>query len=218
MALDAKTLQQHRHHYHRQRYASALFTSTSTVVTSAATWSATDKNANVAISGAGLIATDTSGVDTDHCGRGTTATTLITTGMKRFWKIQVNVFGGTNLGVGLCTAAYTFTDGKFLGDASGSLSIGWDGADGSVFFNSGAVANFGIFGAGAALTIAVSKPLGKMWGAVNGVFSGDPVAGTGGVDISTMGDCFPAYDLKSTGAVTATFAATGGPTGYSIFP
>lgn len=196
----------------RTNFRSRKLISTLPIV-SAAIWSAADKNSNIVISGADLVATDSSGVAADHAGRGDTATTTIGSGIKRFWKVVPNVLA-TQIGVGVCNAIQAFADTVWLG--SSVQSVGWYN-NGAVYTGGGGVATFGTYVQGDTLGIAVTGA-GMMWGSVNGVFTGDPVAGTGGVDISGMGDVFPAYDLQGNDSVTAIFAASDAPSGFSAFP
>lgn len=178
---------------------------------SAATWSATDKNANITITGSGLIATD-GGAAANHTGRGTTATTTIGAGIKRFFKVvPTNI---TGFAAGICNASFVFTDGNYLGvDANG---LGWF-PTGQVFRSGALLTTIASYVQGDTLGFAVTGA-GNLWGSVNGVFTGDPVAGTGGIDISAMGDVFPAYTLQGGGIATALFAASDPPSGFSIFP
>lgn len=181
--------------------------------TSAATWSVVDKNGNVTISGAGLIATGGGAGGVNYAGRGTTLTTAVAAAVKRFWKVVPTNASGS-VGVGVCDVAAVFSDGAYLGNLAGSF--GWY-PNGQVFSGGGLAGTIAAYVSGDTLGLAVIGG-NQLWGSVNGVFTGDPVGGTGGIDISGAGTIYPAYNLQAGDVVPAAFVASGGPAGFSNFP
>lgn len=184
---------------------------------SSATWSVTDKNANVTISGAGLIAT--SSLNNDVAGRGTTATTAIAAGVKRIWKVTPTIATAGGVFAGICNASETFADGAFLGGQANGA--GWNATNGQVLINGIAVGSFDVgYVQGDNLYIAVDGG-NMLWCGRNVA----PDVLSPGVNIAALGTVFPAYGLggfaQPNEQVTAQFAAPLGitiPVGFSVFP
>lgn len=177
--------------------------------------STADKNANISLSGGDLIATD-DGDTLDHVGRGDTATTLVGSAEARYWEITVTNLT-TQFSVGVCNSSNTFGDSSYLGGQA--HGFGWY-PDGSIYNSGSGVASAGAYAEGDILGVAVIGG-DRVWFSVNGVFTGNPVAATGGVDISALGDLFPAYGLQSGGVATFNFGATAlsnaPPIGFTTF-
>ncbi len=175
-------------------------------------------NANITLSGTPkLVATGTGASGVNYPGVGNSAT-VIGAGIKRAWKIVVTT-KVTNIGVGIANGSVSVANDQYLGN--NDTSIGWY-ANGQVYKNAqgtggSPVATWGAFVQGDTLTLAVDGN-NKLWGAVNGVFTGNPATATGGLSISGMGDVYPAHNLQSGDKITAAFVgATGLPSGFPAF-
>lgn len=189
-------------------------TQAAAVVTSSATWDVTNKNANDTISGGGLVVTD-GGPAADHVGRGTTATTAITAGIKRYWEVK-DTLNGVNAGAGICNATLTFPDAQFLGQTANGLGYI---NDGNVWRNFAQLITISSFTTGDILGFACDGG-NKIWLAKNNVFSGVPGV-SGGLDISAMGTVFPAYNSQTGVVLTANFGSSFAftpPSGFTAFP
>lgn len=177
--------------------------------------SATDKNSNIAISGGSLVATDGGGA-VNHAGRGDTATTVIGAGIKRYFEVRPTSLS-TGFGVGAANSSNTFADADYLGGQANSIA--WF-ADGSVFFNGAPTTSAATYTGTDVLGVAVDGG-NKIWFSVNGTFTGNPGAGTGGTAIGVTGDVYPGYNLQGGGVATFNFGATtfntAAPSGFSGF-
>lgn len=163
------------------------------------TWNPADKNAHVVLDGTNLIAT-ISGVD--NMARGTVS---YSSGLHIFQTTFTTVVGAYNI-VGIATAAASIADAQYVG--SNIYSYGMS-CNGNVYYNSAVIASpFSAFASGDVVTIAVNQTLNKIWFAKNGLWSGDPQAGTGGISI-TPGTYFPATSGGGGSVSTAYFASLG---------
>lgn len=176
----------------------------------AETWSPTAKNSNVILSnGNKTAASDGTPASTHFAGRGVTA---ITAGQKRYGEFTVTnsgTFASNDSGVGICNASQTFADNSFLGSTPNGYGY-FNGGD--VYNNSSAIASIGNWSATTTICIAVDSG-NKVWwrigaGNWNNSPTDNPATGAGGINISALGDCFFAYNVRNAGALTANFGAT----------
>lgn len=183
----------------------------------AVTWDPTAKNANATLSNGNR--TVTSAAATHSAGR---ATTAVGAGEKRYWETPIDETGGGdgdhNIGVGVVSASQTYGNDAYLG--SQTHGIGRYNT-GNVFRNGEVIATVGTFAKGNVMRHALTGH-NRYWTAVGaGAWepSGDPAAGTGGIDVSGMGDLYPAYNARNNGQGTldATAFAHTPPSGFSGF-
>lgn len=173
-------------------------------------WSNYEKNGNVAISGAQLVATANPAGNFQQAGRGT-AETVITGTDRKYFEVTITSLSGAGpygAAVGLSDSAAGFGNDAAIGHDSHSLAY-WP--TGEVFRFFAVQFTLSTFAAGAVIGVAVDRALGKAWlrkdaGAWGP--SGDPAAGTGGMDISTMGDVYPAYSIFPPGSLTLNAGGT----------
>jgi hypothetical protein len=118
------------------------------------------------------------------------------------WWFDITISGTFNFTVGVANASHA--NNTFVGgDAN---SVGYNAADGQIYQSITGI------GAGAAYnsanTIRVRVKNNKLYFAKDGVYQngGDPVAQTGGIDISGLGVVFPACSTDTSDAFTANFA------------
>lgn len=185
------------------------------------TWSATDKNAHVALSNGALTAATDGTLNLHFAGRSSAA---IGAGDRKFWELTITALDALHdAGVGIVNASETFGDDSFLG--SQSNGIGYYDGDGSVFSAGGLIATMAAFGAGDIIGIACHGGS-RLWLRVNGGFwnnfgTDDPAIDMGGFDISAMGVLFPAFNVRSGSQITANFGATAfafaAPSGFTGF-
>jgi hypothetical protein len=174
-------------------------------------WSATNKNANVGLTGGNLIATGSGTGGISFPGR---CDTSIGAGQSIYWEVVV----GGSAGVGICTSSETFNNDDFPGH--GPNSLGWFG-DGNIWYNFGVIATGPTYSSGDRLMIACQGGgSGKIWFGVNGVWSGDPSAGTGGQGNGFV-TVFPVYNVHDAESATVNFGTTtltyATPTGFTTF-
>lgn len=171
-------------------------------------WNAADKSANLAITG-GLQVTHPTGAYTFGAVR---ADGFKTTG-KHYFEAVYTVSGNVGVGVANATAA--------LGN------IGTD-TNGSVYFNSGYVsyngniASYTAMGAGDILGVAFDADAALLWYSRNGVWNGNPAAGTGGLSVPGIGTFYPVTSSQyPEDDITANFGDTAfaysAPAGFSAF-
>jgi hypothetical protein len=148
---------------------------------------------------------------------------LVGSGFKYYWTSVFGTLaaaGSSSTGVG--NASFVFANGNYLG--INNNSIGWFD-DGTVIRNNVTIATYGIPAVGDVLGTAIWGG-NKLWFSRNGVWqSGDPNTLTGGIDISTLGDVYPAYNVTYNGSVASavTFAfgsvfVQPAPTGFTYLP
>lgn len=188
-------------------------------------WDSTQKNSNVALTNSDLTATsDGSPASTHFAGRAV-AGAVIGSGVKRYWEITVTnsgTFASNDAGTGVCNSSQTFADNTFLGSSTNSISY-YCGGD--VYYNSSAITSIGNWQATVTICVACDGGNAIWWrvgsGNWNGSGTADPATNTGGVSISSMGDVFPAYNVRNSGSLTANFGATAfahtPPSGFSGF-
>lgn len=99
---------------------------------------------------------------------------------------RVNSLGfNTNYGVGLSGVGFDPSALSYLGNDNNG--IGWHANTGSIHKNNVAIATPGSFVSGDMLEVLADLDANKVWFRKNGVVtSGDPAAGTGGYDISSL--------------------------------
>lgn len=169
----------------------------------AATWSPTDKNASIALSGGDLTATGSAG---PISGRGNTA---IPTGAKVYWEVLISTLGA-NAGIGIANASASLSN--FAG--ADNNAIGYFGST-NVFRNGGTVATLASFTSADRLRIAYDDTNKAIWWAVGGgnwnnSGAANPATNAGGISTSALaaGPYFPIMSLNNTTALTANFGAT----------
>ncbi len=174
------------------------------------TWNAADKASPITLSNGGLtFTTDASG----HQGvRGTAGHNS----GKRYFEVTCNQTGPFG-GFGISNAGASLT--IFLGSTI-DAAVYYD--DGNAYYGGSALGAAGAYAASDVLSVAVDIDADRVWFAKNGSFSGDPVAGTGGISVPGIGA--PVYPIGGTyaGGVaiqTANFGASAfsysPPTGFA---
>jgi len=184
-----------------------------------ATWNPSDKHANVSLSGGNLIASGTtSGY---FSARGTAA---IVSGNKYYGEFVMNSVGGSDMAIGLANSSANLAD--YI-SAGGGNSIGYFLGYGLMLSDTPVSG----YGSGWAdndrVGFAINGTTQRLYIRVNGgswLNSGDPVAGTGGADISALGaTIYVALTFSlNTESITANFGNSAFvdsvPSGYTAFP
>lgn len=180
-------------------------------------WSEIIINSNIVLSSGDLVATAGAGL----AYQGGAATGTVTVGQKRYWLGRlITLAGPGTTAMGIANASNTYNTGQYLGITNNAIGF-FD--DGTVIRNNATIATLTTPVAGDYVNMAVDGQ-NKLWLGVNGVYSGNPAAGTGGIDISTLGDVLPAYSVVGFGGPTVIEGIFGGslpfaaPVGFSIFP
>lgn len=180
---------------------------------SSTTWSATDKNSGITLSGGNLTAHASTTVN--QLGR---ATTSETTG-KFYWENLINA--ASNLGVGIANSSEV--TGNYLGVSTNGIGYYNNNV---VLRNNATVTNLATFSATNTVDIAVDIGGGLIWWRVNNGnwnnnASANPATGTLGITYSITGAIFPAYspNVTSDGITTAfgNFTRTP-PSGFTNLP
>jgi hypothetical protein len=160
-------------------------------------WNAATSGPNVTISGAGLIATfasssgDIAKALNGHSGTGD------------WWFDLTPVGTSGNAQVGLCNATEGNTGGVYLGDSANS--VGWNWNDGTLL---GATGTPGAFSSSGSDVLRIRLKNNFLYLAKNGTYVfGDPVAETGGADMSGKGALFPAVSTAGVWQFTADFTS-----------
>lgn len=178
---------------------------------SATTWNAADKHAGISLSAGGLRfdAANTAGY------KNVRGTTSRSTGK---WYFEATK-DGTSCGIGIASAGASLAN--FIGGAD-SGSIGYYDT-GYVGRNGGQAATYAPYASGDVVMIAVDLDARDVWFGKNGVWNGNPMAGTGGLEMSGAPGIdteaiFPigGSDTATAGAMTANFGATP-PTGFTAW-
>jgi len=189
------------------------------------TWNPSDKAANVALSGGNLIAT---GTLTGTAGNNVRVNAYTASGLI-YWEVVANtVNGGAGFGFGFANASFTIGAGVYIGENSNSL--GWyDNSE--VYINGSIVASYTLttaapFYSGDVLSGALNLTTRRLYlrvnsGKWNGAANANPVAGTGGIDVSAItGNIAAALELSfnteqgTLRALAASFTQSV-PSGYS---
>ena len=198
---------------------------TPTVAVAAATtgWNASDKSANITLSNGSPPLTVTSGTGTYESVRSIASASS----GKVHWQLHLDsAVGGTSGFVqGFCTASHSLATVLGFSDHS----FGW-AASGVLLQDSSGVGNIGAtWTTGDWISFALNIPAKLFWVRINGGnwlaadgSTGDPVAGTNGIDFSGMAafTLFAACSTQdhATNAYTANFGATAyafaAPSGY----
>jgi hypothetical protein len=182
------------------------------------TWSITAKQQDIELSNGNLTAL---------CGAGKgysagASDTFILAGQRIYFEIHLDVLaqvGSTSAGI--ANALNTYAVGEYLGKSNNSIGY-FD--DGTVIRNNATIATYSVPTVGNTIGVAV-KGGDMVWFSLNGVWQGaDPNTFTGGIDISTLGDVAPAYNVVGTigrTQITVNFGATAFkyplPSGYTSF-
>jgi len=164
-----------------------------------ATWNPSDIGANLTLSNGNLTVTR----DSAGAWRSVRSTLSKSSG-KWYWEITADVTTGDML-VGVGTSSFSLTN--YCG--SDANSYGWYGS-GSKYNNGGSTAYAPTYNTnGTVIGLALDLDNGKIWWSKNGVFTGDPVAGTGEAFSGLSGAFFAAVSLYTTSqAFTANFGAS----------
>ena len=167
-------------------------------------WSSLAKHAAIQVSGSSLIAHDPSAADaTNRAGRAVDSAKVVS-GAKKYCEITLTTGVG---GVGLATKNNGFGDNAYLGSSTESIGLFDSGA---VYFNQAQVDTCPTYVTGNVIGLAIHGG-NKVWLSVNGVFGGNPGAGTGGIGLGGgfgSADLYPAYDLKGGLTITGNFGPT----------
>lgn len=171
-------------------------------------WSTTIKNANANLSNGNKTALGAPGSSYTPGAQGI----FVTAGLKRYFEVRLDVLGGAgSTSVGLANASNIYTDGSYLGLTNNSIGC-FD--DGQIIRNNITLTTVAVPVVTNIICIAFTSGS-KMWERVgNGNWLNDiianqnPATATGGVDISTLGDVTPAYNvigLTGPSRITANF-------------
>lgn len=173
-----------------------------------ATWNPADKTANITLSNGNMTAAGSSGF---HSVRSTTTKTSDV-----YFEATVNaVSGGKTTGVGIQSTGAL--PGFIGGDATGVCFF----AGAAVYYNGAATGYGDGLGVGDVMSVCYSPSLKRIWFGDNGSYQvGDPVARTGGIDVSGITTpFFAAFCDAEAGSLTANFGATAfahtPPTGFT---
>jgi len=154
-----------------------------------ATWSTTDKDAGVLLSGGNLTATCNTG------SRGVRATIGKSTG-KWYWEVRNNATAENDIGIATASASLA----TWLGaDAQG---IGYDSSDGKLYKNSAIVASYGTYVQNDYIGFALDCDAGTLAVYKNGTLQGTYSHGLSGVIFPALGG------FASTASGIANFGAT----------
>jgi hypothetical protein len=158
------------------------------------TWSATDKSANVTLSGGNLVALNSNGANS-----GGRAAWSWTTG-KYYWEVICNVIGGSGssgIGVANTSAAVNFISSGYAG-ACALQKLG-----SVILNNSASVTGVGALSNGSIVCVALALDNRRVWfrrnaaGNWNANASYNPATNVGGIDFSVIGGSgvaiFPCY-------------------------
>jgi hypothetical protein len=154
-------------------------------------WSATDKSANITLTGSNLIATNN-----NNANGGVRAADKQITG-KFYWEVTCNTIVGTQSGIGVCspTAIFTTSGGfSVAGAASVIKNLGQIYVDGVLQTGS-----IGALTAGSLVCIAVDCSARLIWfrlgaaGNWNNSGTASPATGAGGFSITSLGIGIPLY-------------------------
>lgn len=159
-----------------------------------------DKAASLTLSSGDLVATDSGGSDYDAV-----RATLGKTSGKHYFEVTRGSTG--NVSIGVATSAHTLSSGtSYIGGQAAS----WGFYSQGHFYNNGASAGnpLGGYGSGAVISVALDLDAGKLWFAENGVWSGDPAAGTDPAFSGITGTIFPAFSADAGASGTANFGAS----------
>jgi hypothetical protein len=175
-------------------------------------WNASDKSANVTLTGSNLIATATSGLQ-----GGVRAVDRQITG-KFYWEYTCNTITLTTTGVGLAWSALA------LNGAPTAITVGLCALirTGNVYVDGGAVSGiaFGTITSGTLVGIAFDPVARLVWfrlgaaGNWNTSASANPATGTGGIAVTGIGGGIPAYPMAWFGAVNDQVTANFGDTAF----
>lgn len=162
----------------------------------AVTWNPADKDASIVLSNGDL--TTTTSVTGYH---GVRATSGHATG-KRYFEITLGTVDEF-FRIGLAKATWTLT-------SIGAATTGWGYKNnGYVFYNDTGYGPALSFATGDIISVAVDLDAHKLWFGVNGVWSGDPAAGTGAVMTNLTDTLYPAFSAYTSGnSATANFGDT----------
>ena len=200
------------HHTHAPHLIDAVFKRR---IAAAVTWSSTNKDADITLSGGNLVATGTAA--------GSVWATLSRSTGKYYFELTQGDDSGQNYG-GIMGAATSFTDNAppdvgTEADYSSGGACTVNGGGGTGFSGSNWVT-------GSVLGVAVDLTNNLIYFSVAGTYqnSGNPSAGTGGTTI-TGGTYYPAWGRRALGGaslfVTANFGGsafnTAAPTGYTAW-
>lgn len=170
------------------------------------TWSETLKQFQITLSNGDLTALGNGGAF-NAVGL-STPSGVIGSGIKFYWTVTCNA-GAPGVGVG--NASTNLADAAFLGQDANSLA----NYNGAVFLNNTQVATVAGFGIGDVVCMACNGH-NQIFFATNAT----PNVLSGGVDVSSLGDVFPAYNVKGAEQVTLNPGPTmafAAPAGYSLF-
>lgn len=178
----------------------------------ATTWNPADKHADITLANGNLRITSASATY-----RAVRATQSATAG-KWYYEHTITAKGGGNPVTGIGRAAAP------LSNYVGATTDSWGySAGGDCWYNAISQAVYATYGAGSIIGVALDMGAGKIWFAKNGVWNGDPVAGTGQAFSSVTGTVLPMVSTANTtdqldtnfGAAGFTYAI---PSGYQAWP
>lgn len=170
-----------------------------------AAWNPADKYADLVLSSGNLTVNSTTSV-----WGGVRATQGKSSG-KWYFETTIDVETGTsNRHIGVANSSWALS--VLLGYELAGAGWGFrdSGANGASYYNKSATAFTGLTNnTGDVVMVAFDMDTGKLWWGVNGIWSGDPSAGTGEAYASLAGTLYPALSLIGiTDQITANFGAT----------
>jgi len=172
-----------------------------------ARWNPFDQNVNVTLTGGNLTAQV---LDNANSVASVRATLSKTTG-KSYYEVTVDTgsfVSGNECWIGIANSTQSLGP-----QAPGGSVNSWAYGCGGSFRYDGAGGSSSSYDAGSVVMVAVDHDAGKIWFGKNGVFSGDPVAGTGEAFLSVTGAVFPIFGsadhpVFSGYKITANFGAS----------
>lgn len=173
-------------------------------------WNPADTHVNLTLSESNLRFSDNSGTTIAR------ATRALTSKSSGKWFFQgdavVNSSGGgvQQNTLGIATAAAAINT-----DIGGDVASYGYAATGVVRNGGTTLTTYATFSAGDRIGVAVDFGANKIWWSKNGVWNGDPVAGTGGVSISA-GTYYPAGSANNLGSMRLVATNTP-PFGYGLW-
>jgi hypothetical protein len=163
------------------------------------TWNASDKGADLTLSGSNLIATRDG--TNNNSWRTVRANTSRSSG-KYYFEVDNTTNGSGNgyMSCGLCNATQSLT--AQIGSSTNGYGLQANNTGGaSSYYNAAQTSPFGasFITGGQNMMVAVDFDAGKIWWGINGTWAGDPAAGTGNTFSFTAGTTlFPGASLYGT--------------------
>lgn len=133
---------------------------------------------------------------------------------KRYFEVRVNNVG-TNSGAGIAGTGANLS--SYLGDGNDSAGITTQNAQ---YYPTNSGTGLGGASNGHVFMVAVDMTTRRAWYGRNGIWNGNPAAGTGGFSIPFSGDVYPAVSLTTGASWSVQMSSTSytPPSGFSLIP